>query len=589
MTGIDKLDTFPIPDVVLEDHVAILGKTGSGKTSTEKLIIERVVAQGYRVCILDPVKSDWWGLTSSSDGKSPALPFTILGGPHGHAALHSSAGKVVGQLVGSGKLRHSIIDMADFEAGGLQKFFVEFAQSLLRSINGIVYLVIEEAHEFAPKERAGFGSENMALHLAKKLATAGRSKGLRLIVATQRVQSLHNAVLGSCETLIAHRLNTPADQEPVLKWLKVNGSKKDNALVAESLSSLPKGTGWVCSGQAKMFEKIAFPKFQTYDNTATPTKEGKRHDVEIRTAAVDVEQLKAILGDAVEDAKANDPKALKAEIAKLRNEAIQAEKLRKAPAPEIDVQAVQKKASEDGYTAGSLEGYAEGYKKGHRDGMLEFWSMAREKISQTLVEIETNIPRGEPEPKLPAKKPLAIGIGAHEGPIAGTMTHGHNLPELKPSQRELPATSQAAISPSGRKIIDMIHKAYPISLSFEAAAHRAGVSKRSSAYRIYRNEVRESSELEVAGSGFRSKPEFAATEQLDPQATIQQWVSRLPPSFGKMLQAIADGHTTKQEIAHAAGVSPTSSGLSGGLRELLGLDLIYNVDGGFYLSEGLSA
>jgi DNA helicase HerA-like ATPase len=60
--------------------------------------------------------------------------------------------------------------------------------------------VIEEAHEFAPKERAGIGAENMAIHWAKKLATAGRSKGIRLIVATQRVQALHNAVLGSCET-----------------------------------------------------------------------------------------------------------------------------------------------------------------------------------------------------------------------------------------------------------------------------------------------------------------------------------------------------------------------------------------------------
>jgi hypothetical protein len=36
------------------------------------------------------------------------------------------------------------------------------------------------------------------------------------MVATQRAQALHNAVLGSCETLIAHRLTTPADKEPVL-------------------------------------------------------------------------------------------------------------------------------------------------------------------------------------------------------------------------------------------------------------------------------------------------------------------------------------------------------------------------------------
>ena len=62
---------FPIPELALEQHIAVLGKTGSGKTSTGKLIVEHVVAQGHRVCVLDPIKSDWWGVTSSADGKRP--------------------------------------------------------------------------------------------------------------------------------------------------------------------------------------------------------------------------------------------------------------------------------------------------------------------------------------------------------------------------------------------------------------------------------------------------------------------------------------------------------------------------------------
>jgi uncharacterized protein len=144
-----------IPDVVLLAHTAILGKTGSGKTSTAKRAIEQL--DGFRVCVLDPIKSDWWGITSSADGRRPGLPFKILGGPHGHVPLHSSAGKVIGTLVGSGQLPLSIIDMADFEAGGLQRFFIDFAQALWKSARGVVYLVIEEAHEFAPKERAGIG------------------------------------------------------------------------------------------------------------------------------------------------------------------------------------------------------------------------------------------------------------------------------------------------------------------------------------------------------------------------------------------------------------------------------------------------
>jgi len=317
--------THPIPDAVLEQHTAILGKTGSGKTSTAKLAIEQVVPKGARVCVLDAVKSDWWGLTSSADGNRPGLPFHILGGPHGHVPLHSSAGKAIGELVATGALPLSIIDMADFEAGGLQRFFVDFAPALLRKMRGVIYLVMEEAHEFAPKERAGFGAENMAIHWAKKLATAGRSKGIRLILATQRVQSLHNALLGSCDTMIAHRLTAPADQEPVLKWLKANAAKEVTEKVSKSLSSLRTGTGWICSGEARVFELVQFPRISTYDNSATPTADAGEHKV--TTAPVDHDRLRAIIGDAVKEAEADDPKALRAEIARLKRDLADAGKI----------------------------------------------------------------------------------------------------------------------------------------------------------------------------------------------------------------------------------------------------------------------
>jgi len=307
-----------IPPEVLAQHTAIIGKTGSGKTSTSKLAVEQVVGAGYPVCILDTIKSDWWGITSSSNGTEPGLPFKILGGPRGHVPLHASAGKAIGQLVGEGKLPLSIIDMADFEPGGVQKFFSDFAPALMRHAKGVLYLVIEEAHEVAPKERAGFGAENMAIHWAKKLATAGRSKGIRLIVATQRVQNLHNAVLGSCETLIAHRLSTPADKAPVIAWLKSNADKATAAKVESSMSSLPTGTGWLCSGEARIFQQIKFPKFATYDNAKTPTGDDVGRDVKM--APVDAAELRAIIGDAVAEAEANDPKALKAQVADLKRQ-----------------------------------------------------------------------------------------------------------------------------------------------------------------------------------------------------------------------------------------------------------------------------
>lgn len=316
---------YPISNAVLGRHIAVVGETGSGKTHDTKSIVEHLVAQGHRVCVLDTIKSDWWGVISSASGKKAGLPFRIIGGPRGHVPLHAGAGKVLGELVGKGKLPLSIIDMADFDMGEPQAFFVDFAKALWKHTKGVLYLVIEEAHEIAPKERAGFGKENMAVFWAKRLATGSRTKGIRLIVATQRTQALHNAVLGSCAVLIAHSLSFPADQKPVLEWL--NNNIKDKALrttIAEEMAELPTGTAWAACPKEKFFEKIHFPAIKTFDNSATPDKDAA--DIAVTTAAVDPEELRAILGDAVKEAEANDPAALKKEVARLTGELAKAAK-----------------------------------------------------------------------------------------------------------------------------------------------------------------------------------------------------------------------------------------------------------------------
>jgi len=335
-----------IPAEVLKHHTAVVGKTGSGKTSTEKLLVEQVVEAGARVCVLDTQKSDWWGITSSASGKSAGLPFKILGGPRGHVALHSSAGKVIGQLVGTGKLPLSIVDMADFEPGGIQRFFVDFATALWKHSKGVVYIVIEEAHELAPKERAGFGAENMAIHWAKKLATGGRTKGIKLIVATQRVQALHNAVLGSCETLIAHRLTLEADQTPVLNWLK-SASKAKATEVAPTLASLPTGTGWICSGEAMIFEKVAFPKFKTYDNTSTP--DGNAAEIEVKTAPVNQDELKGLIGEEAKKAESDDPKKLRERIAILERQTLAKPVVAEARPSAEDLAAAERRGFKAGF------------------------------------------------------------------------------------------------------------------------------------------------------------------------------------------------------------------------------------------------
>ena len=45
---------FPIPDAALSQHILLLGKTRSGKSSKMRVIVERFLDKKKPVCIVDP-------------------------------------------------------------------------------------------------------------------------------------------------------------------------------------------------------------------------------------------------------------------------------------------------------------------------------------------------------------------------------------------------------------------------------------------------------------------------------------------------------------------------------------------------------
>ena len=73
------MKTFP-PEAFTH-HIAVLGKTGSGKTTTVKGFAESLIDFGKRVCAIDPT-GVWWGLRLKADGKTSGYPVVIFGGSH---------------------------------------------------------------------------------------------------------------------------------------------------------------------------------------------------------------------------------------------------------------------------------------------------------------------------------------------------------------------------------------------------------------------------------------------------------------------------------------------------------------------------
>jgi len=303
-----------IPEEVLHQHIIALGKTGSGKSSKLRVLVEHLLSQELPVCIIDP-KGDWWGLKLSADGKKAGYPIVIFGGEHADVPINQQAGKHVAEIVATGN-RPCIIDMGEMMVGERTKFFIDFASTLFRRTKGLRHLVIDEVHNFAPKGQQLRGDTPMMLHWANRLASEGRGKGIRLIAASQRSQKVHNDFLTSCETLIAGRVIHKADRDAIKNWVDGCADQEKGRHVLSTLATMKRTEAWVWSPEIDFGpNRIQFEFFKTYDSFKPQSQE--EFEKLQGWANVNLDDIKQKFSGLIEEAKSNDPKELKLRVAEL--------------------------------------------------------------------------------------------------------------------------------------------------------------------------------------------------------------------------------------------------------------------------------
>lgn len=319
---------LPIPEAVLDQHVVALAKTRSGKSSNLRVLFEHLLDEGKPAGVIDP-KGDWWGLKSSADGKKAGYPIVIFGGEHADVPITEHSGAHVAELVSTGN-RPYIIDLKGWMPADRTRFWVAFASTMFKLSKGNRWLVIDEVHNFAPKGKVFDIESGMALHWANRIASEGLGMGLHLIVASQRPQKVHNDLLTSCETIFAMRVIHKADRDAISDWIKGCGDDKLGAEVLNSLASLKRGEAWVWSPEIGFGpQRIQFPMFHTYDSFKA--REDEAPERLKGWASVDLDEVRSKLATVVEEAKANDPKALRKRVTELERE-LQAKKLMTAVA-----------------------------------------------------------------------------------------------------------------------------------------------------------------------------------------------------------------------------------------------------------------
>lgn len=566
---------LPIPHAALDMSAILLAKTRAGKSSTLRTIIEVLDKDGERNCIITP-KDDWWGLKLGADGKSPGRPFVIFGGEYADVPINGRAGKDIGDLVATGN-RPCIITLSELSIADRTRFMIDFAETLYKLNRGKIFLTVDECHNFAPKGKLFDPQQAAMLHWMNRLASEGLGRGIVLLSASQRPQKVHNDYLTSHELLVAKKVNHGADRSAIRDWAEGSGDKATVNKLVGSLAGLPRSDAWVwCPEIGLGPELVTFPFFQTYDSF-------KPQPVGGRTlkgwASVDLAEVEAKLSVVVEEAKSNDPKVLKARIAELERAAKSTKPAAVTVTPRNESAVL--KDRDRAFQAGERQGYETGYTLGWQDGAPANFQagVAAALKAAATVPVTTAL---QPLPKrIPALAQSAV--------VSRAVPHSTPLQSISPRASALVRhAAEGIVSPTARKILDCIHAAFPIGLTYPAAAARAAVSKRSSAYRKYQKEVEQSGEVEVDGIRFKSANGFAApiASHGDP---IETWASRLPPSYAKMFKSIArsSGGLGREDIAAEAGVSQTSSGLGSGLRELLALDLIVKDDEIYRLADAL--
>lgn len=551
--------THPIPDAALDSDIAIIARKGSGKSYLARGLAERLLDLGRRMVVIDPLGA-WWGLRASADGESAGYPVAVFGGEHGDMPLTAKMGEPLANLI-AGENLPCVIDTSLMRKEEQGELAIDLFEGLFRFNKDALTIILEEADVFAPQNPAKDGYAARVLHEVDRIARRGRARGLRLISLTQRPARLHKDVLSQAAALVAMRLTSPHDRAAIEDWIKGNADAGQSREVMASLATLAIGEGWVWAPDLDILSRATFPRIRTLDTSATPKAGEKR--IEPKTLAdVDVSAIRSALAQAIEKPKDRATKSA-------------------TNIPQI----IPAEAIESAEARGYERGRADGYRRGYFDARQALTRMFGDAADALAANIRSN-GGGRPEDicvPVETTAPLSDAMRAiikHES----TPSLGHQPRPYVP-QYVKSAASTGALSPSARKIVDAVKSVYPRGISLTVAAKRAGLSSRSSAYRKHMRDAEASPEIVDRGDG--KYVSVYPPSGIAPPAGTAAFRAMLPPSCAKMLDAIEAGAgrpLSRLDIANQAGVSPTSSGLGSGLRELMALDLIVERDGGYALS-----
>ena len=283
-----------LPLSALDERLAIVGTSGSGKTYAAKGLVERLVCQGARVCVVDPL-GVWWGLRAGPDGEASPLPcpVVVFGGLHADVALDAGMGAALGQLIGTHQIA-CVVDVSDLGSAAVRRgFMTAFTEALFAANTEPLHLVLDEADLWAPQRAQPDGYD--LLQRVEEIVRRGRVRGFVPWLITQRPAVLHKDVLSQADILLSMKLTASQDREAIGRWIEGQADRAEGRRILAALPRLVRGEGWVWAPSDGVLAQVAFPPILTFDSSQTPQRE-ERATAPRKLAALDLSAITAALG-----------------------------------------------------------------------------------------------------------------------------------------------------------------------------------------------------------------------------------------------------------------------------------------------------
>lgn len=526
-----------LPDEAITETFAILGIRGSGKTNTAVVMAEEMMKAQQQIAVLDPTDA-WYGLRSSSDGKSEGFKIIIAGGDHADIPLEGVNGHTMAEFVvetGASivfSLRH--LSMND-----QRRFAQDFAERLydLKGKNrSPLHLFVDEADEFIP-QRIPHGFERM-FGAYDRLVRRGRIAGVGVTMISQRPQVINKDTLSQIGILICMRLMHKLDRKSVKEsWVEGHDVLGKTEEFMDSLASLDRGEAWIWgTTYLDIFRRVSIRHRETFDSSFTP-KAGDRPKEITARAEVDLEALKKRLAATIEKAKADDPRELRRQISELK-----AQLGKQAPAAKIDEKAIQ----------AAVQTERAGWERAFKEHMETYG-----KIAELSIKLANLVSGG-------VKTPSPVSV-----PVVPKLKPIEQWPKPSPAQRYQsgPDTVHGNLRAGAERMLAALAQWSPAGMAMGQMRAHAGM-KKSGTFTTYLSDLRRGGYIEerngevyatAAGLEYCKHVPSAPTSTDD---VLAIWKPKLRDGARRMLDVLvmAGGRfIDREELAEAAGMTKSGT------------------------------